>query len=101
MATNAAQHHPAEVEVVAFAYLNVIRPLLLDGTRDLNSILNMDQTPVYHAMNYKSTIHQKGGHTIDMRTSAADTKCITVVVTVTASGKSLRPMVVFKGIFQK
>ena len=52
-------------------------------------------------MNYKTTIHQKGGRTINMHTLAADTKCVTVAMSVTASGKSLHPMVVFKGNFQK
>ena len=46
MVTHAAQCHPAEVQVEAFVYLDVIRPLLLDGTWDLDFILNMDQTPV-------------------------------------------------------
>ncbi len=42
MATHDAQHHPAEAQMGSFVYLNVIRPLLFDGTQDLDFILNMD-----------------------------------------------------------
>ena len=65
MAIHAAQCHPAIVQVKAFAYLDVIMSLLLDDTQDLDYILNMDHTPVYHVLNYKSTIDQKGVQTIN------------------------------------
>jgi hypothetical protein len=99
MAMHTAQRHPADVQGEALAYLNVIRPLLLDGTQDLDYILNMDQTPLYHAMYSKTTIHEKGAHTVNLHISAADSKRVTVAVTLTASERSLRPMVVFKGKF--
>jgi hypothetical protein len=97
MATHTGQRHPAEVYAEALAYLDMIRPRLLEPNVDLDYVMNMDQTPVFYAMNDKYTIHRKNEKTINLRTSAADTKRVTVAVTITASGKRLRSMVVFKG----
>ncbi len=63
MATHTGQRHPAEVYAEALAYLQVIRPRLLEANVDLDHVINMDQTPVYHAMNTKYTIHQKNEKT--------------------------------------
>lgn len=97
MATHKAQRHPSEVEGEALQFLDVIRPVLLEQNRDLDYVLNMDQTPVYHAMDFRATIDKVGTRTINLRTSASDSKRVTVAVTVTASGKNVKSMVVFKG----
>ena len=97
MATHKAQWHPSEVESEALQFLDVIRPILLEQNRDLDYVLNMDQTPVYHAMDFRGTIDRVGARTINLRTSASDSKRVTVAVTVTASGKKVKSMVVFKG----
>jgi hypothetical protein len=60
-------------------------------------IINMDQTPVYHAMNARSTIEHVGVRTVNMRMSTGNSKCVTVAATITASGKIVPTMVVFKG----
>ena len=96
MATHTGQRQPAEVYAEAVCYLDVIRPRLLEANVDLDYVINMDQTAVYHAMNAKYSIHKKNEKTINLRTSAADTKRISVAVTITASGKRVKSMVVFK-----
>ena len=40
----------------ALEFLGYIRPRLKDGSHDPDYIVNMDQTPVYHAMNARTTI---------------------------------------------
>ena len=97
MATHKAQRHPSEVEADALQFLDVMRPILLEQNRDLDYVINMDQTPVYHVMDFKTTIDKVCVRTVNLRTSAADSKRVTVAVTVTASGKQLKSMVVFKG----
>ena len=60
--------------------------------------MNMDQMPVYHAMmNATTTIKHVGTRAENMRTSAGDSKRVTIAVTITASGKIIPTMVVFKG----
>ena len=97
MATHKAQRHPSEVEGEALDFLANIRPILIDANRDPNHIYNMDQTPVQMAMEWKCTIDKVGACTVNLRTSASDTKRVTVAVTLTASGRRVKSMVVFKG----
>ena len=97
VATHMSQRDPHEVEAEAIEFLEYIRPRLIDGSRDPDFIMNMDQTPVYHAMNARCTIERVGARTVNMRTSTGDSKRVTVAAAITASGKILPTMVVFKG----
>ena len=97
MATHEAQHHLSKVEGKALQFLDVIWPILLEQNGDLDYVINMDQTPVYHVMDFRTTIDRVGVCTINLRTSASDSKHISVAVTVTASGKQIKSMVIFKG----
>jgi hypothetical protein len=97
MATHKAQRHPSEVEAEALQFLAYIRPILMEPNRDPNFIFNMDQTPVMMAVDSKITIDRVGVRTVNLRTSASDTKRVTVAVTLTASGRRMKSMVVFKG----
>jgi hypothetical protein len=97
MATHKAQCHPSEVEGKALQFLGYIRPILQEQNRDPDYIINMDQTPVFHAMDFCTTIDRVGARTVNLRTSASDSKRVTVAVTVTALGRCVKQMVVFKG----
>ena len=97
MATHKAQRHPSEVEAEALQFLTYICPILTEPNRDPNFIYNMDQTPVQMAMDYKVTIDKVGARSVNLRTSASETKRLTVAVTLTASGRCVKLMVVFKG----
>ena len=96
MATHKAQRHPSEVEGEALQFLDVIHPVLLEPNHDPNYVYNMDH-PVWMAMDDKMMIDYVGTCTVKMRTAASDTKCVTVALTVTASGRHVKHMVVFKG----
>jgi hypothetical protein len=95
--THQAQRDPREVEVEALDFLDYIRPRLAYGSRHLDFIINMDQTAVNHAVETNKTIDRVGAQTINLRTSVNDSKRVTVAVTLTASGRRVKPMVVFKG----
>ena len=58
------------------------------NNRDLDYVINMDQTPVYHAMDFKNTINSIGEYTVNLHTSTCDSKHAStiVAVTLTASG---------------
>ena len=57
----------------------------------------MDQTPIPFTFNSKMTLEVVGARTVHVRKSTNDTKCATAAITVTASGKMLLPLLVFKG----
>ncbi len=97
MGTHLSQRKPEEVVEEAQDYMRLIRPFLIGSHCDLHFIINMDQTPVYFAMNAKKTLEVVGTKTIHVRTSTNDTKRATVVVTITANGTVLPSMVIFKG----
>jgi hypothetical protein len=97
VATHVAQRCPGEVRIEALAHLEVQVPRVNDSCRHQDFILNMDQTPVYQAMDVGRTIDVVGARTVNLRTSANDSQRVTVAVTITASGKQLKSMIVFKG----
>ena len=65
--------------------------------RHKDFILNMDQTPLPFSYDAKSTLELIGRRTVHVRKSTNDTKQATCALTVTASGKMLTPLMVFKG----
>ena len=67
------------------------------GGRNLDDILNMDQTPIPYSYHASKTLELKGAKTVQARSSTSDTKRVTLAVTVTASGKMLTPFMIFKG----
>ena len=99
LATHKAQRAPGEVRAEALSHLEVQVPRANDPSRHQDYVLNMDQTPVYHAMDQDVTIDWVGARTINMRSTANDGQRVTVAVTVAASGRRVPSMVVFKGEF--
>ena len=82
VATHKAQRAPGEVRVEALSHLEVQVPRANDPSCHQDFVLNMDQTPVYHAMDQDVTIDFVGARTINMRSTANDGQRITVAVTV-------------------
>ena len=77
--------------------MEVIHPKLQLQCRNKGSILNMDQTPILFTFNCKMTLEVVGARTVHVCKSTNDIKCATAAITVTASGKMLPPLFVFKG----
>ncbi len=61
----------------ALAHLEVQVPRVNNLCRHQDFILNMDQTPVYQAMDEGRTIDVVGVRTVNLRTSANDSQRIT------------------------
>ena len=57
----------------------------------------MDQTPIPFTFNSKRTLEMVGKKTVHIQKSINDMKRATLALTVTASGKMIRPMLIFKG----
>ena len=81
----------------ALDFIQVTRPKLTLPCCHQDYILNMDQTLVPFSYDPKSTLELVGRRTVHVRKSTNDTKRATVALCVTASGKALTPMIVFKG----
>ena len=97
MGTHECQRAPSETYGMARDYVHTIRPRLLQSNRHQDFILNMDQTPIPFTFHAKKTLESVGTRTVHIRKSTNDTKRVTCAMTVSASGKVLTPLLVFKG----
>ena len=99
LGTHESQRSPAETAADAMDFMTTVaRPKVLDqATRHPDYILNMDQTPIPFTYNAKKTLEVVGRRTVHVRKSTNDTKRATFAMMVTASGKVLKPLLVFKG----
>ena len=64
---------------------------------DPDYVINMDQTPIPDSYHTLRTLEKKRVNTVHVRSSTADTKCASLVATVSANGKLLHPVLIFKG----
>ncbi len=90
VATHKAQRCPGAVRDEALAHLKVQVPRVNDSCCHQDFIMNMDQTPVYQAMDKGRTIEVVGARSVNLHTLANDSQRVTVAVTITASGKQLK-----------
>jgi transposase-like protein len=99
LGTNESQRSPLEVAAEALTYMQTVaRPKVSQEViRHEDFILNMDQTPIPFTFHARKTINTPGSPTVHIRKSTCDTRRATYAVTVTASGKLLKPLVIFKG----
>ena len=97
MGTHLSQCQPSEMEEIAADFVCVTWEKLQMSYRDEAYIINMDQTPVPFSYDLKKTIEVVGQRTIHIRKSTCDMKHATCALTVTASGKMITPLFVFKG----
>ena len=97
MGTHKSQHHQSETMGEALDFMQVTRTKLTPPCCHQDYILNMDQTLVPFSYDPKSTLESVGRRTVHVRKSTNDTKRATVALCITASGKALTPMIVFKG----
>jgi hypothetical protein len=99
MGTNESQRSPQEVAAEALDFtVNVVRPKVMESTRYEDFFLNMDQTPVPFTYNARKTLEIVGHCPVNIRKSTCDTMRATFAMTVTASGKVLKPVIIFKGV---
>ena len=97
LGTHESQKAPKETQIEVLDFMEVICPKLQLQCCNKAFILNMDQTPILLIFNSKTKLEVVGARTVHVCKSTNDTKCTTAAITVTASGKMLLPLVVFKG----
>ena len=97
LGTHESQKAPKETQTEALDFMDVICPKLQLQCCKKAYILNMDQTPIPFTFNSRTMLEVVGARTVHVHKSTTDTKCATAAITVTASGKMLLPLLVFKG----
>ena len=84
------------MEEIAADFVCVTCEKLQMSCRDETYMINMDQTPVPFSYDPKK-LEVVGQRTIHIRKSTSNMKHATCALTVTASGKMITPLFVFKG----
>ena len=97
MGTHESQRDPRETATEALDYMQHVRVKLAQPNRHADYIINMDQTPIPFTFNSKRTLEMVGKKMVHIQKSTNDTKRATLALTVTASGKMIQPMLIFKG----
>jgi DDE superfamily endonuclease len=93
--TNESQRCPLHVVTEAAGFIHFMRSIVTLPHVHPDFVINMDQTGVFFCMTRKTTIAKRGTKTVKVWTT--DKNRCTLAVTVTASGRMLRPLVVLKG----
>ena len=99
--TSLAQNLPAQLEQKLCGFFTEVEKAKTSGRYPLALIGNMDETPMYFDLVPSRTIEKTGAKDLLVRTTGADKRHLTVVLTVTADGKMPPPMIIFKGIAQQ
>ena len=95
--THVSQRHPSETQEEGLGFVKFMRPRVVGRHRDPDYVLNMYQTPIFSSMTPGTTLEQFGAISVNVRTSTISNMRVTLSVTITASVKTLTPMMVFKG----
>jgi hypothetical protein len=94
---NKATRNPQEVYEEAQEFLEFTRPLLHGPHRNRHWIFNMDQMSLYFSYHSSKTDENCGSKTIHVWKTSNGTKRVTGVLTLTAAGDFLTPMIIFQG----
>ena len=95
--TSIQQKLPAALERKLTALLDKIKTLRErhDFSEDL--MVNVDETPIFFDMQRACTVHPKGAREVRIRGTKGGKRRVTFTVSCTASGKMLKPMIIYKG----
>ena len=95
--TSIAQTLPCDLENKVQPFRQRVNYIRQNSDFPYELIANMDETPVYFDMVPSKTVDRKGKKSITVRTTKAEKRRITAVLSCTASGTLLPPMIIFKG----
>ena len=96
--THKAQDNPEYRKDTATGFLQTTIPLLKQPNRDKRFIINMDQTPYNPQDVPDRTLDFKGAKTVAAKALKTSVGRVSVLLTVTASGDKLPPMLVYKAV---
>eukprot|EP00977_Amphora_coffeiformis_P016181 scaffold4929_cov176-Amphora_coffeaeformis.AAC.20 len=82
--TRKSQQAPHIAQNEALEYVESLRPRVAGRNQDY--IINMDQTPIWFSLEPSRTLDKKGARTVHSRKSTGDTRRVTCMATITASG---------------
>jgi hypothetical protein len=95
--TSIQQNLPAGLERKLEKFIDEVKTFREQHNFPDNLIINMDETPIFFDMPRSSTVTGKGAKEVRIRGTKGGKKRVTYVVSCSAAGEMLKPMVIFKG----
>ena len=95
--TSVSQKLPRQLEGVLTKFYEDAGHFMRIGKHPRFLVGNMDETPAFFDMVPSKSICKTGSKECIVRTSGCEKKHVTIVLSVTADGKMLPPMIIFKG----
>lgn len=95
--TTLAQKMPEMIAPKLVNFILYVRSLRLRNGYQENDIIAMDETAVWLDMTADTTVEKVGVKSVPLKTTGHEKNRITVVLAAKASGRKLKPMMVFKG----
>ena len=95
--TTQAQKTPDQIIDKVIAYILYVRQFKRRNNYDLDCIIAMDETAVWHDMISNTTVTQKGAKSVVLKTTGHKKSRVTVTLAAKANGDKLRPYIVFPG----
>jgi hypothetical protein len=98
-ATNVGQGLPVDLDSKLLSFWMYLHSVVESGPTPISpsSVGNMDETAIWIDMPGNVTIESVGKRTVHVKTTGKDRHRFTVVLSAMASGKKLKPFVIFKG----
>ena len=95
--TSMAKKLPGDLESKVVSFRDKVCSIRSRTDVNYDLLGNMDETPVFFDIVPGKTIEVKGKKTVRVRTTGTEKRHLTVVLSCTASGDMLPPMIIFKG----
>ena len=96
--TMVGQRLPQDLITKVVGFIMSTRKLRHSKDYPLSLIGNMDETPLWLDMPWKTTITRRGERSVPLRTTGLEKGRFNVVLSAMADGRKLKPYVVFKGV---
>ena len=90
-----AQKTPEQITDKVILYILYVRQLKQRNNYDLDCIIVLDETAVWHEMISNITVTDKGAKSVVLKTTGHEKSKVTVTLAAKANGDKLKPYIVF------
>ena len=91
------QKTPEQIIDKVISYILHVRQLKQRNNYDLNCIIVIDETAVWHKMISNTTVTDKGAKSVVLKTTGHEKSNVTVTLAAKANGDKLKPYIAFPG----
>ena len=95
--TTQTQKTPEQIIDKVISYILYVRQLKQRNNYDLDCVIAMDETAMWHEMISNTIVTDKGTKSVVLKTTGHEKNKVTVTLAAKANGDKLKPYIVFTG----